>query len=59
MKLYELFSHVEVLGEYKIVKYDHDTEKQVEVDEVENHDKEINYIYVVNEIIYIEINEGD
>ena len=59
MRLYELFSQVDVQSEYKIVKYDYDIEKRVEVDEDENTDKEIDYIYVEDGIIYIEIDEGD
>ena len=59
MKLYELFNHVDVQSEYKIVCYDYDSEKRVEVDEDENTDKEIDYLYVEDGILYIEIDEGD
>lgn len=59
MKLYELFNHVDVQSEYKIVYYDYDSEKRVEVDEDENTDKEIDYLYVEEGILYIEIDKGD
>lgn len=59
MRLYELFAHIDIQSEYKIVKYDYDTEKRVEVDEEDNTDKEIDYLYVEDGILYIEIDEGD
>lgn len=55
MKLYELFLNVEVQSEHKVVYYDYDQEKRIEVPEGEHTDKDIAFLYVEDGIIYIEI----
>ena len=59
MKLYEIFLHIEVQSESKIVYYDYKREKRIEVN-VENYtDREIKYLYVEDGILYIEIDNDE
>ena len=55
MKLYELFLHNEIQSEYKVVCFDYKQEKRIEVAEEEHTDKDIDYLYVEDGILYIEI----
>lgn len=60
MKLYELLENTEIQSEYKVVYVEDDACERTEITEPINEDsiyynKEINYIYAENDIIYIEI----
>ena len=55
MKLYQLFLNIEIQGNYKVVYYDFDQDKQIEVKPGEYTDKDIAYLYVIDGILYIEI----
>ena len=55
MKLYQIFLHIEIQSEYKVVYYDYKQEKRIEVAEGEHTDKDIAYLYVEDGILYIEI----
>ena len=55
MKLYELFLHIEIQCEYKVVYFDYKQEKRIEVAVEEHTDKDIAYLYVEDGILYIEI----
>lgn len=55
MKLYQLFLNVEVQGAYKVVYYDFEQDKRIEVKPGEYTDKDIAYLYVIDGILYIEI----
>jgi hypothetical protein len=60
MKLYQIFLHIEIQSEYKVVYYDYKQEKRFEVPEGEHTNKDIAYLYVEDEILYIEIDiDGD
>ena len=57
MKVYEIFENITVQGKYKIVYYDYEKMKLVEVKELANYtEKDINYLYVKDNVLYIEIN---
>ena len=57
MKVYEIFENITVQGEYKIVYYDYEKMKLVKIKKLENYtDKDIRYIYVKDNVLYIEIN---
>ena len=55
MKLYQLFLNIEIQSDYKVVCYDYMQEKRIEVAEEEHTDKEIDYLYVEDGILIIEI----
>lgn len=60
MKLYEMFLNIEIQSEYKVIYYDYEKEDRVVVDPKNYTDKDINYLYVDDGILYIEIdNEED
>ena len=57
MKVYEIFENITVQGKYKIAYYDYEKMKLVEVKELANYkEKDINYLYVKDNVLYIEIN---
>ena len=55
MKLYELFLNIEIQSEYKVVYYDYEAEKRIEVTPEEYTDQYVFYMYVEDGILYIEI----
>ena len=55
MKLYQIFLHIEIQSEYKVVIYDYEQEKRIEVNEEDYTDRDIDYLYVEDGILYIEI----
>ena len=55
MKLYQIFLHIEIQSEYRVVYYDYKQEKRIEVAEGEHTDKDSAYLYVEDGILYIEI----
>ena len=55
MKLYDLLLNYTIQSEYKVVIYDYKLEKRVEVEEIEYSDRHVDYLYVEDGILYIEI----
>ena len=55
MKLYQLFLNIEIQGNYKVVYYDFEQDKRIEVKPGEYTDKDIAYLYVENDVLFIEI----
>ena len=55
MKLYQIFLNTKIQSKYKVVYYDYEQEKRIEVAEGEHTDKDITYLYVEDDILYIEI----
>ena len=55
-----MFLNIEIQSEYKVIYYDYEKEDRVVVDPKNYTDKDINYLYVDDGILYIEIdNEED
>lgn len=59
MKLYKLLDEVEILSDMKIVYYDYDKEKRIEITEKRAKDKKIRYIYCEEDALYIEVEKED
>ena len=55
MKLYQVLQDIEIQSEYKVVIYDYDKEERVEVNEEDYNDRDIDYLYVDDGILYIEL----
>ena len=57
MKLYQVLQDVEIQSEYKVVIYDYDKEERIEVNEEDYADGDIDYLYVNDGILYIELDK--
>lgn len=55
MKLLQLILNVEIQSEFEIVYYDYDEERRIKTTIYGNEDKDVRYMYVEDEILYIEI----
>lgn len=53
--LKELFDKIDVQGIFEVVYYDEERAERVEVEKEKYLDNEINFIYVENGVLYIEI----
>lgn len=55
MKLSDFLENVDIQSEYQVVYYDEDKNERVEISDEEASDKEIKYVYVENDILFIEV----
>lgn len=60
MYLYELLqSGIDFQSEWKVVVFNYDTYEAVEVEPAEVEDRRISYMYVQDDILYIEVESDD
>ena len=57
MKLYQVLQDIEIQCEYKVVIFDYDKEERIEVNEEDYNDGDIDYLYVDDGILYIELDK--
>ena len=57
MKLYLVLQDIEIQCEYKVVIFDYDKEERIEVNEEDYNDGDIDYLYVDDGILYIELDK--
>lgn len=60
MYLYELLqSGIDFQSEWKVVVFNYDTYETIEVEPAEVEDRRISYMYVQDDILYIEVESDD
>lgn len=55
MKLSDLLKNVDIQSEYKVVYYDDTKNERIEISDKEASDREIQFIYAENGVLYIEV----
>lgn len=59
LKVYDILDNVDIQSEVKFVWYDYDAEECVELSEAEARGREVKYMYVERDVLFVEVEDDD
>lgn len=59
LRVYDILDNVDVQSEVKFVRYDYDAEERVELSEEEARGREVRYMYVERDVLFVEVEDDE